>query len=171
MNEEHSTLNIQRPTSDGWHAKLWTRSLERINRNCRLNGKSVGSFREVLDCGSPLPFWIAGAAVKKRQRAAAVQDAGARFGCPSLFGDYDIFENALTGDWKVPGTRRLESLRHRARTWSSAGWNNFPVTRCFRSKLFNQEPRQAVSVIGCWALNVECSMFSHFHLPPPCGRP
>jgi hypothetical protein len=28
----------------------------------------------VLDCGSPLPLWRAGATVKKRQRAAAVQN-------------------------------------------------------------------------------------------------
>jgi hypothetical protein len=33
---------------------------------------------------------------EKRWRAAAVQDAGARFNCLSLFGGYGIFENALT---------------------------------------------------------------------------
>jgi len=32
-----------------------------------------------LDCGSPLPLCVASRALKKRQRAAAVQDAVARF--------------------------------------------------------------------------------------------
>jgi hypothetical protein len=50
----------------------------------------------VLDCGSPLPLYTAGAAMKKRQRAAAVQDAGAQFDCPSIYDDYGIFETALT---------------------------------------------------------------------------
>jgi beta-galactosidase len=69
--------------------------LERFNKSCSLDWKSVGSFREVLDCGSPLPLWGADAAVKKRQRAAAVQDAGARFDRPNFFGGYGIFETAL----------------------------------------------------------------------------
>jgi hypothetical protein len=42
-----------------------------------------------------LPLYTAGAAVKKRQRAAAVQDAGAQFDGPSIFGDYGSFETAL----------------------------------------------------------------------------
>jgi hypothetical protein len=73
-----------------------TGNLERFNNSCGQDGKSVGRFREVLDCGSPLPLWRASAAVKKRQGAAAVQDAGARFDCRSLFGGYGIFENALS---------------------------------------------------------------------------
>jgi hypothetical protein len=69
--------------------------LKRFNQSSSLDGKSVGRFREVLDCGSPLPLWGAGAAVNERQRAAAVQDAGARFDGLSLFGGHGIFENVL----------------------------------------------------------------------------
>jgi hypothetical protein len=36
--------------------------------------------------------------MKKRQGAAAVQDAGAPFDGPSFFGGYGIFETVLTGD-------------------------------------------------------------------------
>jgi hypothetical protein len=32
-----------------------------------------------------------------------------------------------SGDWKVPATRRLESLRHVAQTFLSAGSGDFPV--------------------------------------------
>jgi hypothetical protein len=35
----------------------------------------------------------------------------------------------LTGNWKVPLTRRLESLRHVAQTFLSAGSGDFPVAR------------------------------------------
>jgi hypothetical protein len=35
------------------------------------------SFREVLDCGSPLPLFHAGLAAQKRQGAAALHDADA----------------------------------------------------------------------------------------------
>jgi hypothetical protein len=69
--------------------------LERFNKSGSRDGKSVGSCHEVLDCTSPLPLWRAGAVVKKRQRAATVQDAGAQFDGPSLFGGYGIFETAL----------------------------------------------------------------------------
>jgi hypothetical protein len=40
--------------------------------------------REVLDCGSPLPLLRGEPAMRKRQRAAAVQDAGA-FALPPVF--------------------------------------------------------------------------------------
>jgi len=36
--------------------------------------KPAGKFREVLDCGSPLPLSRRTPAVEKRQRAAAVQN-------------------------------------------------------------------------------------------------
>jgi hypothetical protein len=49
----------------------------------------------VLDCGSPLPLFYRSTGAPKRQRAAAVQDAGARFDSRSRFGGYEIFENAL----------------------------------------------------------------------------
>jgi hypothetical protein len=68
------------------------RILERFNKSHGLDGTSAGSFREVLDCGSPLPLCCASAAVKKRQGAAAVQDAGARFDGRSLFGGYGFFK-------------------------------------------------------------------------------
>jgi hypothetical protein len=93
--KKHSTLNLQRRTSHG-RAAFARRALERFDKSRSLDGKSVGKFREVFDCGSPLPLWGAGAVVKKRQRAAAVQDAGAQFDCLSLFGGHGIFENALT---------------------------------------------------------------------------
>jgi hypothetical protein len=92
-----STLNLQRQTPPG-HAAFARRSLERFNKSRSLDGKSVGRFRKVLDCGNPLPLWGAGAAVKKRQRTAAVQDAGARFDHLNLFGGHGIFENALAVD-------------------------------------------------------------------------
>jgi hypothetical protein len=40
----------------------------------------------------------------------------------------------LTGDWKVPRTRRLESLRYVARTFLSAGSGDFPVARRSQGK-------------------------------------
>jgi hypothetical protein len=92
-----STLHLQRQTPPG-HAAFARRALKRFNNSGSWDGKSAGRFREVFDCGSPLPLWGAGAVVKKRQRAAAVKDAGARFDGPSLFGDYGIFENALAVD-------------------------------------------------------------------------
>jgi hypothetical protein len=76
----------------GRPGKYGARILERFNKSHGLDGTSAGSFREVLDCGSPLPLWRASAAVKKRQRAAAVQDAGTRFDCRSLFGGYGFFK-------------------------------------------------------------------------------
>jgi hypothetical protein len=33
----------------------------------------------------------------------------------------------LTGDWKVPGTRRQECLRHVAQAFQPAGSGDFPV--------------------------------------------
>jgi len=41
-----------------------------------------------------------------------------------LFAELVIEE---TGDWKVAGTRRLESLRYVAQTFLSAGAGDFPV--------------------------------------------
>jgi len=40
----------------------------------------------------------------------------------------------LIGDWKVPRTRRLESLRYVARTFLSAGLGDFPVARRSQEK-------------------------------------
>ena len=57
--------------------------------------KPVGTFREVLDCGSPLPLSRRKPAVERRQRAAAVQDAGAQFGIAKSFRSYSFFETAL----------------------------------------------------------------------------
>ena len=69
--------------------------LEWFNKSDSVDEKSVGRFREVLDCGSPLPLFYRSPGAPKRQRAAAVQDAGARFGGRSLFGGAGLFENAL----------------------------------------------------------------------------
>jgi hypothetical protein len=41
--------------------------------------------------------------------------------------DGHIFILFWSGDWKVPATRRLESLRHVAQTFLSAGSGDFPV--------------------------------------------
>jgi hypothetical protein len=83
---------------------------ERFNKSESLDGKSVRSFREVLDCGSPLPLFYRSTGAPKRQRAAAVQDAGARFDGRSLFGGYGIFENALKdGDRRDAGPTRKAS--------------------------------------------------------------
>jgi hypothetical protein len=60
------------------------RMLERFNKSGSQYGKSVGRFREVLDCGSPLALFHRSTGSVKRQRAAAVQDAGARFDGPSI---------------------------------------------------------------------------------------
>jgi hypothetical protein len=49
-----------------------------------------------LDGGSPLPLFYRSTDAPKRQRAAAVQDAGAQFDGLSFFGGHGIFENALT---------------------------------------------------------------------------
>ena len=43
------------------------------------------SLRKVLDCGSPLPLFPSGASKTKRQRAGAVQDAGAILAAPKVF--------------------------------------------------------------------------------------
>jgi hypothetical protein len=72
------------------------RLLERFNKSGRRDEKTVGRFREVLDCGSPLPLFHRSTGDPKRQRAAAVQDAGAQFDSPSIFGGYGVFENVLT---------------------------------------------------------------------------
>jgi hypothetical protein len=38
-------------------------------------GDDFGKIRQVLECGSPLPLFVASPAVAKRQRTAALQDA------------------------------------------------------------------------------------------------
>jgi hypothetical protein len=75
--------------------------LERFNKSCSQDGNSVGNSREFLDCGSPLPLYTAGAAMKKRQRAAAVQNAGAQFDGPSIYDGYGVFETALNGKTRI----------------------------------------------------------------------
>jgi len=40
-----------------------------------------------------------------------------------------IVKGIWTGNWKVPWTRRLESLRYVAQTFLSAGSGDFPVAR------------------------------------------
>jgi hypothetical protein len=44
--------------------------LERFNKSGSQNGKSVGRFREVLDCSSPLPLFHRSTGSVKRPRAA-----------------------------------------------------------------------------------------------------
>jgi len=49
--------------------------------------------------------------------------------CGSESSKVRILALFLTGNWKVPLTRRLESLRHVAQTFLSAGLGDFPVAR------------------------------------------
>jgi hypothetical protein len=66
-------------------------------------------FREVLDCGSPLPPFPAGLATRKRQRAAAVQDAARQPTNPIQFIAYSFFETVLV----LQLERRLSLIFHR----------------------------------------------------------
>jgi hypothetical protein len=84
--------------------------------------EAAWKFREVLDCGSPLPLCVASHAWEKRQRAAAVQDAGARFGHTIPFGE-------LFGLARQDGSGKIRSWPERWQT-SCAKWqhNFFTVT-------------------------------------------
>jgi hypothetical protein len=82
--------------------------LERFNKIGSQNGKSVGRFREVLDYGSSLPLFHRSTGSVKRQRAAAVQDAGAQFDGPSIFGGCGIFETALNQKATAAALRRAD---------------------------------------------------------------
>jgi hypothetical protein len=88
-----ASLEPKRQTG-GWCDPLPAcQPLERFNQSGSLDGKAGGRFREVLDCGSPLPLFHRSTSDPKRQRAAAVQDAGAQCDCPGIFGGCGVFKN------------------------------------------------------------------------------
>jgi hypothetical protein len=70
-------------------------SLERFNKSGSRDGKTVGGGPRGFGLRQPCRFSTARLAMPKRQRTAAVQDAGAPFDGLGLFGGYGIFKTAL----------------------------------------------------------------------------
>jgi hypothetical protein len=68
------------------------RALEQFNKSDSLDGKLVGASARFWTAAVLCRFSIARLAMPKRQRAAAVQDAGAPFDCPGLFGGYGFLK-------------------------------------------------------------------------------
>jgi hypothetical protein len=89
-----ASLKQKRQTGEWCDPLPASQPLERFNKSGSQDGKVEGKFREVLDCGSPLPLFSRSTGDPKRQRAAAVQDAGARFDCPGNFGGSGVLKNA-----------------------------------------------------------------------------
>lgn len=103
----------------------------RENSFARRMARAARKFREVLDCGSHLPLFPRMAGDVKRQRAAAVQDAGARFGHANPFGEH-FCPCAAGGFWK---------------DWLMAGAMADKV-RQFAPKLFHGHECDRLSPIG-----------------------
>src|ERR1039458_4155727 len=103
---------------------------EKLIRALRV-ARAAWKFREVLDCGSPLPLFLRMADDVKRQRAAAVQDAGARFGRANPFGEH-FCPCVAGGFWK---------------DWLMAGAMADRV-RQFAPKLFHGHECDRLSLIG-----------------------
>jgi hypothetical protein len=66
-----------------------------MNKTVTVLLKGAWKFREVLDCGSPLPLCVSKIALEKRRRAGAVQDADALFVEPNPLDGHKMIWTAL----------------------------------------------------------------------------